>query len=639
MGGLDATSGGSLLTAGYSPTPKFLSGAHYCKMKAALSVISDPEWRAFLSEGIDKAGDTGDFHQMRHGLALRQYPVHIERFLFDQKFLARPKDVLYPGVLDSLIEISEDHGRLLNTLTEMVGTGGIGSGKSTLALYVLCYQLYLFSCYSSPHSVFNLDPTSEILFAFQSLTAGHAKALDFERFKAICRGSPYFTREFPFDKELESQLVFPNRLIVKPMTSDMASIGFNLAAMFIDEVNSFPVIEQSKKAQGGTYDGIWAVYNSVSRRFKSRFMSQGGTPGIICLVSSKMRPGEFTDKKVEEAKTDPTIYIFDKRVYDVKPKGTFKEQRFQVFSGDLQRKARILPEGAYIPAGDEHLIVSVPEDFRKDFEKDIIGALRDIAGVGTLARFPFFANADLVSACFGKVPSIFNKLEHDFSPGSLALEFYPDAFKDLRFKRFVHLDLGITHDAAGIACGYCPGFKTEVVNGQELQAPIIRFDFTLRVTPPRGGEIDLAKLRGLVLALRDAGLPIKVVTLDSYQSVDTVQQLRSRAFTTGLYSTDKTAAPYEVAKAAFYDGRVELPTDDHALKEILSLEMDSKGHIDHPKDFSKDVADAIACVIYAITLSRSTYAEHNIPVMRVPTAVRIAQRAEDGRKAAPVQLV
>ena len=70
-------------------------------------------------------------------------------------------------------------------------------------------------------------------------------------------------------------------------------------------------------------------------------MKHGILPGILCLVSSRRYPGQFTDTKEEEALTDPTIYVYDKCTWDVKPSAYGKE-RFQVFIGDEFRKPKVL---------------------------------------------------------------------------------------------------------------------------------------------------------------------------------------------------------------------------------------------------------------------------------------------------------
>jgi len=48
-------------------------------------------------------------------------------------------------------------------------------------------------------------------------------------------------------------------------------------------------------------------------------MQQGMLPGLLCLVSSKNYPGGLTDRKVAEARTNKTIFVYDKRLWEIRP--------------------------------------------------------------------------------------------------------------------------------------------------------------------------------------------------------------------------------------------------------------------------------------------------------------------------------
>lgn len=600
-------------------------------VEAALGRINNPALRQFLREALEEAMDGESSVKLKHGLHLHSYPVGVEEFLFGERYLRRPKDEMYPVVVDSLIEMNEDHGRLVNTLTEAVLTGGIGSAKTTTALYSTAYQLYLMSCYHSPHKMFSLDSTSEILFIFQSMNATLSKELDYARFRSICEQSYYFTTVFPYNKQYESSLKFPNKIEAKPIGADSGAIGQNVVGGLIDEVNFMAVVERSKKATGGgTYDQAKAIYDSVSRRIKSRFINNGGMPGYLCLVSSKHYPGEFTDTKIEEAKTDPTIYLYDKRVWEVKPEGTYCGEWFNVFAGDDTRKPKILEEDAHVDDADRHLVVPVPIEYMKSFERDMVGSLRDIAGVSTLARYPYIFNAERVSDCFGTTQSILNVEEYDFD-SELPLKVFRSKITHPEMPRWVHIDLSISGDSTGIACGFVTGF-TKTENGEIL--PKIKYDFVLRVTPPRGDEIKFHKIREFLYKLRDVfGVPIRWVSFDGFQSVDSVQILRQKGFTTGYLSLDTSMQGYEFTKNAFYDSRLSLPAHKVCLKEFLSLEKitTNKVKVDHPPAGSKDCSDAVAGVVQGLTLRREIWGMFGIPPVEIPDSIRAVQQA-DGDK-------
>lgn len=570
----------------------------------------DKDWIAALHRGALRCTDDYTDPEFSYCLQLKRFPVDVETFMFGSEYLAKGRDDIYAAVLEELVLINNPHGqRVVNCYTEACLTGGIGSAKTTTALYTVTYQLYVLSCFDNPHNTFGLDPSSEILFVFLGM-AGDTASADYDRFYAMIIASPYFKNVFPYDKRKKTELDFPHRIQV---VSGINTIGQNVMGGLIDEVNFGALISKSSRSiDGGEYNQTLTVYNGLARRRKSRFNTGGRAPGILCLVSSKRYPGEFTDVKLEEAKTDKSIYVYDKRVWDVKPPGTFSSESFEVFVGDAGRKACIV-EDDFTPEISDYpdRVVKIPLDFYKDFKDDLIGSLRDIAGVSTLARYPYFQNVNAIGATFGKVESILSVEETDMITTQLA--FYPSLFKHKECPRWVHVDLGVTSDAAGIACGYVPGFITTKGGAEIGPMPKIVFDFVLRVKPPKNGEIQFHKIRSLLQLLREKGLPIQWVSFDSFQSVDSIQMLRQIGFATGRQSMDITNAPYAVAKTALYAGRVEAPAHTRAQLEFTSLEKDTRtGKIDHPKNGSKDASDAMAGVIYGLTMRRDVWSQHGV---------------------------
>ena len=557
-------------------------------------------------------------------------PVDPLTFLQSPKYL-NLSDQLYPKVGQEFVEMNS--GRYV----EVVLTGAIGTAKTTLALWTTAYQVYLLACLRDPQATYGIERASEILFVFQSLNATLAKELNYERFRALITSSPFFTEVFPCDPKINTECKFPNRIIVRPVSGqETAAIGQNVFGGLMDEVNFMEVTEQSAKTvDGGEYNQATALYNSLSRRRKSRFMKDGKLPGVFCLVSSKRYPGQFTDIKAEEAKTDPTIYIYDKRTWDVLPDDRFSGEWFDVFIGDLNRKPRIIEEGDPINREkDKDLIVAVPVEYREEFKTDLLNALRDIAGVSTLAQFPFIMDNDALAAGFGTVESCLTKDVVDFDSSKLGI--LKHKFMDPDAPRWIHIDLSKTGDATGVACGYVKGFK-KIKAGDDTEEilPQIVFDFLLRVTPPKGGEINYQKIRDLIYKLRETGLNVTWVSCDSFQSTDMIQLLRRKGLVTGLLSIDRNIEPYMFLKTAFYQGRIDAPACKVAQMELARLEIEQKKFkVDHPEGGSKDVSDAMAGVIFGLTMRRETWARHGITPFEIPESIRtVAVKMKDNMQA------
>jgi hypothetical protein len=157
----------------------------------------------------------------------------------------------------------------------------------------------------------------------------------------------------------------------------------------------------------------------------------------------------------------------------------------------------------------------------------------------------------------------------------------------------------------------------------------VHLDFSLRVVPPPGREISFERIRELLYGLRDLGLPIRWITFDAFQSVDSRQLLGQKGFDVGLRSIDRDTTAYDFLKGCISDGRLEAPRDDHLVGELLGLELDRvKGKVDHRPGASKDVADALAGVVYGLTVLKAVWIQHGIPLREVPESIRSVLRPD-----------
>lgn len=606
--------------------------------EAAAQIDFDTLAEALLIEIADGAGDgfdelvdwlsdaARDPTAIERLLKFKHEPVGPREFIEDPDFM-NAAGSMWPAVMDEFCELNS------GAYVESVLTGGIGTGKTHLALYTQAYQLYLLSCLRNPHKEFDLDPSSEIVVVFQSITKDLAKGVDYQRFRSMISKAPYFQNHFAFRADYESEMRFPNRIIVKPISGeDTGAIGQNVIGGIIDEINFMAVTENSKLSRdGGTHDQAIKNYNSIARRRESRFLQLGSLPGMLCLVSSRNYPGQFTDKKEAEAKTNPRIFVYDKRTWEVRPE-RFSGNMFGVFIGDATRKPFILQPDQKVAVKDEHLILQVPVEYREQFENDLLNALRDIGGVATLALHPFMLKTEAVAAAFGKVQSIASREDCDFVETRVSI--YPKRVRNPRMPRLVHIDLAYAKDSAGVSIGYVESFMS-VSRGDHVETlPVVEFDMILEVEVPRGGEIEFEHLRKLIYTLRDkVGLPIKWVSFDGFQSRDSMQIMAQRGFVVDYQSMDRDTVAYDYTKQAFYDGRVRAPMHAKALREMTTLEIDvKKGKIDHPPHGSKDVADSMAGVIVGLTLMRENWMLHGVPLQQVPKSVLNAQEPGSATK-------
>ncbi len=101
-----------------------------------------------------------------------------------------------------------------------------------------------------------------------------------------------------------------------------------------------------------------------------------------------------------------------------------------------------------------------------------------------------------------------------------------------------------------------------------------------------------------------------------------MQIMYQQGFMTGYQSMDIDTYAYDVTKQAFSDDRIRAPAHPKAQKEMITLEIDTKKNkIDHPPNGSKDVSDAMAGVVFGLTMRREVWVSHGIPTHRIPKSL------------------
>ena len=538
-------------------------------------------------------------------------PVGVREFVESSLYL--DDQSTWPEVMNQLEEINS--GRY----TECVLTGAIGVAKTTIAVDTIAYQLYILSCLRDPHAELDQNPRDEIVMVVQALTKEAAKEVGYTRMRNALDRSPYFKASFPFNESLSGQMRFPRNIRVIPLAGhETAAIGQNVIGGILDEINFMKIIEKSVRSRDGMiFDQAKKNYNTVARRRTSRFMKKGWTPGMLCLVSSRNYPGQFTDEKEAEAVTNKRIFVYDKRLWELQPE-KYNPERFTLFIGDDTRRPRIVEDKANFPKADAHLLIEVPTDLKPFFEgNDIMGALKDIVGVAPSSIHPFIMDKQKLTEAFGKVESVLSQESCDFKKTKVI--YYPAKVKNKERMRWAHYDPGLTKDHGGFACGYVSHF-VNIKRGPDIETlPFIVFDCVLDIIPPSNGEIEFENVHKLLYTMRDKGLKIVFFSADTFQSRGSLQTLGQAGFKVGIRSMDDDTGPYDVAKTAFYDGRVQLPKHDRAMMELARIELDVKHKkINHAPNGSKDCSDAIAGVIYGLSMQREIWREHAIPLQAMP---------------------
>ncbi len=468
-----------------------------------------------------------------------EHPAGLREFVESERYLGL-RDEVYPVIVNTLEEVLE------GGYNEAALCWGIGAGKSYAASLAITYMLHKVLCLADPQRHYGIGAGSTISFLNMSTNGEQARRVVFGEILTRIRRSPWFERFAP--KVLARELQFPKGIAVLCGNSaETYPLGYNVLGAVIDEASWLT------ETEGGRHEAAEEIYNALQRRIRSRFMDQG----LLIMISSPRHRGDFLERKLEEAKRDPTIYASRKATWEVKPPRCYCGETFEC-------------EG-----------LSVPAEYRGEFERNRMRALRDLGARPAEAFVPFFPDPAALERAVdaGMEPPL-------DAGGRLREGVQPRG----RWPRYVHVDLGLRRDACGIAMACCEGPPGE-------GAPRVVVELMHRIVPPAGGEVQLAQVRELIVALVRRGFPIAQVSYDGYQSADSQQILRRHGLRVATVSVDRTTEAYETLKDLLTEGRLRWYRYQPVIDECKGLEWVQGTKVDHRQGGSKDVADAVAAAV------------------------------------------
>lgn len=561
-------------------------------------------------------------------------PVDIVEFTESPEYMGQGAYVR-PRIMDHLLELHNPD----NYFYEVVLGGGIGIGKNYFADISLAYDLYHLSCLYSPQSFYELAPGSKIVFIHQSKTEKLAKEVVFEHFGNRLELSGYFPKFFMYNKKFRKVMKFPHLVEVMPISSaDTSALGMNVFGAVIDEMNFMSKVKKSKKVERygeEEYDQAEVLYRTILRRMESRFDRLGRLPGKVYLISSANYEGDFIDRKEKEALENPHIFVMHMAQWEsfLNKDGTLMRKKYSGNFFFVRKPTETAAGGVFtdkpVPLDEEDAdnILTVPIEHKEAFDRDLIGSLRDIAGVA-VTRTSRFISKNYIEAGFNLYETIYGK-EQIFTHKQVELTVNSEV-SDLVNYTFLrrlnpqgpfamHIDLAISGDCAGVAIAHAIGSKEvnfrvafnpetgEFNREPKGTLPVFGVPGLLQIIPPKGGEIEIHILREL-LGIVCEFIPVYWLTMDRHQSASTLQYFRSRNISTGIISVDRTPEPYTETKFAIKEERVYIARHEVLAEEMPLLDQDNTtGKIDHPEDGSKDLSDSLAGVVFSLSQKKASY--------------------------------
>ena len=468
--------------------------------------------------------------------AYEEEPASIRRFIEAPEYLGLADEV-YPAIVDTLEEIFE------GGYQEAALCWGIGAGKSYAASLAVSYMLHRTLCLREPQRFYGLGTGSTICFMNMSTNGEQARRVVFGEVLSRIERSPWFKGHEA--KVMSRELRFPKDVVMLSGNSaETYPLGYNVLGGVIDEASWL------LESDGGRVDAAEEIYNALQRRIRSRFLDKG----LLIMISSPRHRGDFLERKVEEATRVASVYASRRATWEIKPPGVFCGETFEC-------------DG-----------MAIPVEFKPEFDRNVMRAMRDLGARPAEAFEPFISNAEVLDR------AIDTSIEQPTDErGKLRSDWRPEG----PWPRFVHVDLALRKDACGVAMAHLE--KTPGDGG-----PTAVVDLMLQIVPPQDGEIEIAAVRKLIGELRDWGCWIAQVSFDGYQSADSLQILRAEGFTAKTVSVDRDMEAYETLKEMLAEGRLRWYRYEPVLQECKGLELIDGRKVDHRKGGSKDVADAVA---------------------------------------------
>ena len=572
-----------------------------------------------------------------------EIPVDILTFISEERYLGRGlyivddftgerKCTVFPYWLEKLQEIFPDN--LTTRYNTVILTGSIGLGKSFIAVICQLYLLYRMMCLKDPYQFFGLQPIDKITFSMLNVTIEAAQGVGWDKMQQLLQSSDWFMERGNMNaSRTNPQWQPPKGIELVFGSSNRHVVGRALFSNFSDEVN-FGVGNNVEKQKAK----LKKMISQIDARMISRFGKGTYLPTMNIIASSKDSEQAFMESYIDMKRQNEskTTLIVDEPQWIVRnDKGSPDDPgSFYVAVGNKFLAHELLPVNvteeevdAYREKG--YLMLKVPPIYREAFEDNIDLALTDNAGISTSSSTKYISGIRLNQIKTDEYKNPFTKdvIEVGNAPDDISQ--YSNFFdlsqvnpKDISRPLFIHLDMSLSGDKTGIAgtwiTGKRPGIIGEENTGRELD---FKAAFSVSVKAPKGYQVSFEKTRNFIRWLRDRGFAIKCVSMDTYQSANMAQSLTSDGFKTQILSVDRVdtvgtengrparvCKPYAFFKTTIYEQHLKLYRKcDLLTEEIANLERLSDGHVDHPKNGSKDQADALCGSLYTASQFAEEY--------------------------------
>lgn len=284
---------------------------------------------------------------------------------------------LYPVVRDDLVRIFDD-----KWVGYYMGSA-IGAGKSLSCRLALLRMIYELKQLGDPARALGLVSGSPVHLAYftERLEFGRRAMHDIVQ---AMHEADYFS-ETEIETTAESiRLPQHNIEVVFPRCDNVSAVGLNIHGAVFD-------LDDVYRGKAG--DKVKTIIATIERRMKTRYLGNGLLPGRLLISSSARSYYAVAHQNYE-------LRVISRALWDARP-AEFSQKTFMVVYGlphnpnDAQWAEIVRGDRLCMQVDDrcEVRVIQVPEDLRRDFERDLPGSLCDLAGIPFNAPFAMKSDA------------------------------------------------------------------------------------------------------------------------------------------------------------------------------------------------------------------------------------------------------
>ena len=471
-----------------------------------------------------------------------------------------------------------------------------------------------------------MQPIDKISISLMNITIENAKGVAQDKMNQMILSSDWFMSHGTMSGITNLEYIPDKHIELIVGSSNNQVIGRAIYANFTDEVNFGLTsdVEKLKKKQK-------QLISQIDARMRSRFLRGDYLPTLNIIASSKNSDQSFLEDYIEGKKKieSTTTLIIDEPQWVVDNRKVTGEW-FYVAVGNKFLANELIPIGSPEGLIEEYrakgyTILPVPSGYYESFQDNIDSALTDIAGIATASSLKYISGIRWNEIKSEKFSNPFSQEIIEVGNAKDDTAQYYDFFDlskipngYMRKPMYIHLDMSKSGDKTGIAGIWVLG-KSPTVEGESASKELFyQLAFHVSIKAPKGYEISFDKHRTFIRWLKKQGFNIKGISYDTFQSAQLAQQLDADGFETKTISVDrldsetKTQLQYAYFKSTIYDRRfIVYSKCDLLTEEILGLERESDGHIEHPEQGtqgSKDCADACCGAMWHASLHAEEYA-------------------------------